>query len=149
MKKAKKEKRETKDLKYQVRISWSKKDGVYVAEVPELAGCATHGATYEEAARNVEDAIETWIEGAKESGYPIPEPLATKTFSGKFVARIDPELHWEVAVKAEEANISLNKFVEGALRQAVLNSISGKKAVSGADRRRHDDDDCQAHAACH
>ena len=45
-----------------------------MAEVPELPGCMAHGNTYEEAVKNVQDAIQLWIDTAKEFGDPIPEP---------------------------------------------------------------------------
>ncbi len=103
--------------KYLVIIEWSEEDQVYVAEVPELLGCATHGGTLEQAAENVSEAIESWIEGAKEANYPIPEPLATKQFSGKFVARVNPHLHRLIAMKAKTKGESLNKLVVEALKK--------------------------------
>ena len=60
--------------KYDLIIYWSNVDGVFVAEVPQLPGCAAHGLTQEEALRNVKDAVELWIETAREFGDPIPEP---------------------------------------------------------------------------
>ena len=60
--------------KYEVIIYWSEEDQVCVAEVPELPGCMAHGVTQEEALRNVKEAIQLWIDTAKESGDPIPEP---------------------------------------------------------------------------
>lgn len=60
--------------KYEIIIYWSRKDDAYVAEVPELPGCMAHGSTYEEAIKNVQDAIQLWIDTAKEFGDPIPEP---------------------------------------------------------------------------
>ncbi len=60
--------------KYELIIYWSNVDGVFVAEVPQLPGCAAHGQTQEEALRNVKDAVELWIETAREFGDPIPEP---------------------------------------------------------------------------
>ena len=60
--------------KYEVIIYWSNEDGVFVAEVPQLPGCAAHGETQEEALKNVNDAVELWIETAREFGDPIPEP---------------------------------------------------------------------------
>ena len=108
-----------KEHKYAVRISWSPADGAYVAEVPELVGCATHGASFEEAARNAEDAIESWMMGAKAAGNPIPEPIATKKYSGKFIARIQPQIHRALAIKAENNGKSLNRLVEEILERAV------------------------------
>lgn len=102
-------------FKYMVSIRWDEKDQAYVAEVPELPGCATHGKTYEQAVRNTQDAIETWIEGAREAKYPIPEPLAERKFSGKFMTRIDPELHRELTLKAKTTGKTLNGLVEEML----------------------------------
>lgn len=105
--------------KYLINIYWSEKDHVYVAEVPELPGCATHGNTVPQAATRIHDAIEEWIESARETKYPIPEPLSTKRYSGKFVARIAPELHRTLAVKAVQKRKSLNGLVEELLKEAV------------------------------
>ncbi len=60
--------------KYEVIIYWSDEDQVFVAEVPELAGCSAHGATQEAALSNAQEAIRLWIDSAKEFGDPIPEP---------------------------------------------------------------------------
>ena len=64
--------------KYEVIIYWSKEDDAYIAEVPQLAGCAAHGDSQEEALRNAQDAIGLWIETAKEFGDPIPEPIGRR-----------------------------------------------------------------------
>lgn len=103
-------------FRYMVSVRWSEEDKAYVAEIPELPGCATHGATYEAAIRNAKDAIASWIEGAKENGYPIPEPLATKKFSGKFITRIDPQLHRFLATKAKEMGMTLNGLIQELLK---------------------------------
>ena len=60
--------------KYEIIIYWSNEDETFIAEVPELAGCAAHGSTQEEALRNANDAIQLWIDTAKEFGDPVPEP---------------------------------------------------------------------------
>jgi predicted RNase H-like HicB family nuclease len=60
--------------KYEIILYWSEEDKVFVAEVPELPGCMAHGDTQEMALRNVNEAIELWIDTAKEFGDPIPEP---------------------------------------------------------------------------
>ena len=59
--------------KYEVIIYWSEEDKVFVADVPELPGCAAHGATQGAALRNAQDAIRLWIETANELGHTIPE----------------------------------------------------------------------------
>ncbi len=60
--------------KYEVTIYWSEEDDAYIAEVPQLGGCAAHGVSQEEALRNAQDAISLWIETAEEFGDPIPVP---------------------------------------------------------------------------
>ena len=60
--------------KYETIIYWSNDDECFVAEVPELSGCMAHGNTDEEAISNVKQAIDLWIETAKEFGDPIPVP---------------------------------------------------------------------------
>ena len=67
--------------KYQVIIYWSKDDQAFVAEVPELPGCAADGATYQEALANVETVIQEWIETAKDLSRPIPEPKGRLAFA--------------------------------------------------------------------
>lgn len=107
------------EYKYLVNIYWSDKDGVYVAEVPELPGCATHGSSIKAAAGCINDAIEEWIESARETGYPIPEPMSSKKYSGKFVTRISPEVHRRLTLRAVQKGKSLNRFVEEILKEAV------------------------------
>ena len=60
--------------KYEIIIYWSREDGVFVAEVPELPGCMAHGDTQETALRNVNQAMDLWLSTAQEFGDPIPEP---------------------------------------------------------------------------
>ncbi|MDI6853095.1 MAG: type II toxin-antitoxin system HicB family antitoxin [Deltaproteobacteria bacterium] len=60
--------------KYEVIIYWSEEDQAFIAEVPELPGCAADGASYQEALANVEVVIQHWLETAQELGRPIPQP---------------------------------------------------------------------------
>jgi predicted RNase H-like HicB family nuclease len=60
--------------KYEIILYWSNEDKVFVAEVPELPGCMAHGKTPEKALKSVHQAIELWIDTAKEFGDRIPEP---------------------------------------------------------------------------
>jgi predicted RNase H-like HicB family nuclease len=60
--------------RYEIILYWSPEDKAYIAEVPQLAGCAADGSTYNEALANVEIVIDQWIETAKELGRPVPQP---------------------------------------------------------------------------
>ncbi|MDK2878795.1 MAG: hypothetical protein PWR06_1511 [Thermoanaerobacteraceae bacterium] len=61
-------------FKYEILIYWSEEDQAFIAEVPELPGCAADGMTYQEAIKNAEVAIKEWIETAKAIGRDIPKP---------------------------------------------------------------------------
>ena len=60
--------------KYEVILYWSEEDEAFVAEVPELPGCAAHGSTQEAALASAQEAIHLWLDTAREFGDAIPEP---------------------------------------------------------------------------
>ncbi len=60
--------------RYEVIIYWSDEDQVFVAEVPELPGCAAHGPTPEQALAQAQEAAALWLETAREFGDPVPVP---------------------------------------------------------------------------
>jgi len=67
--------------KYEVIIYWSEEDNAFIAEVPELPGCAADGATHKEALSNVEVVIQEWVETATELGRTIPKPKGRLAFA--------------------------------------------------------------------
>ena len=67
--------------KYEVIIYWSKDDEAFIAEVPELPGCAADGSTRQAALKNVDVVIKEWIETAKSLGRAIPEPKGRLVFA--------------------------------------------------------------------
>lgn len=71
----------TLDSKYEIIIYWSEADQAFIAEVPELAGCAADGKSYAEALKNAEKIICEWIETAKELGRTIPKPKGKLMFA--------------------------------------------------------------------
>jgi len=68
-------------LRYEIILYWSEEDQAFIAEVPELPGCAADGETYQEALQNVEVIMQEWIETAKELRRPIPEPKGRLMFA--------------------------------------------------------------------
>lgn len=62
------------DPHYHINLFWSDEDDCWIADVPDLRPCSAHGATPEEAAANVEDAIRGWLEVARDKGFSIPQP---------------------------------------------------------------------------
>jgi antitoxin HicB len=91
----------------------------YVASVEELPGCLSQGATIEEAAARIGDAMEGWLSIALEDGREIPEPRHPDSYSGRFLLRIPSSLHGELARQAEREGVSLNQYVATVLSGAV------------------------------
>lgn len=60
--------------KYEIILYWSNEDDAFIAEVPELPGCMAHGSSQAAALDNVNDAMQLWIDTAREFGDPIPQP---------------------------------------------------------------------------
>ena len=67
--------------KYEIILYWSDEDGAFIAEAPELAGCASDGVSRQEALANLEVVIAEWLETARELGRPIPEPKGRLLFA--------------------------------------------------------------------
>jgi predicted RNase H-like HicB family nuclease len=82
----------------------------YFATVKEFDGCMSHGKTYNEAFRNIQEAMEGWIEAKLENGFTVPVPADEGQYSGKFVLRLPKSLHASLAMKAEQEGVSLNQY---------------------------------------
>lgn len=94
-------------------------DGTWFARVVEFAGCMTEGSTAEEAFDNLNDAMASWIEVHLEDGDPIPPPLTSDQYSGKFLMRVPKTLHRELARRADLEGVSLNQYALVALSRCV------------------------------
>jgi predicted RNase H-like HicB family nuclease len=82
----------------------------YFATVSEFDGCMSDGATYEEAFRNIQEAMEGWIETNLQNGLPVPLPVDTNKYSGKFVVRLPKTLHARLVMEAQKEGVSLNQY---------------------------------------
>jgi antitoxin HicB len=91
----------------------------WVAQVEELPGCISQGATPDEAVENLREARAAWIDAALEEGRDIPAPKALTRYSGRFLVRLPESLHAQLARLAEAEGTSLNQFVLAALSGAV------------------------------
>jgi predicted RNase H-like HicB family nuclease len=67
--------------KFEIILYWSNEDQAFIAEVPELPGCAADGTTRQEALANAEVVISEWLETARELERPIPEPRGRLLFA--------------------------------------------------------------------
>ena len=82
----------------------------FYARVLELDGCQSTGETFEEAYKNLKEAMRGWLEAKLEGGFDVPLPVGYDDFSGKFVVRIPKSLHYRLSVEAEKEGVSLNQY---------------------------------------
>jgi len=91
-------------------VEWSDEDQCYIGSAPPLIGRCCHGDDETKVYRDLRQIVEEQMALYAEDGKPLPDPTA-KDFSGKFVLRIDPELHRYLAIRAMQEGESLNTFV--------------------------------------
>jgi predicted HicB family RNase H-like nuclease len=104
-----------KDDRYTYRVTWSEEDHEYVGLCAEFPSLSWLARTPEEALKGIRKVIADVVKDMKKNNEPIPEPLATKGFSGKFMVRVPPEVHRNLAIKAAEAGVSLNRLASSKL----------------------------------
>lgn len=100
---------------YTYRVTWSEDDGEHVALCAEFPGLSYLADTPARALKNMMDVVKDVVKDMEESGEEIPEPLADKSFSGKFMVRIPPEQHRNLVIQAAEHGVSLNRYVSSKL----------------------------------
>jgi predicted HicB family RNase H-like nuclease len=104
-----------KDDRYTYRVTWSDEDREYVGLCVEFPSLSWLAGTQEEALRGVRSVVAEAVADMKLNEEPIPEPIATKRYSGIFTVRVTPEVHRLLAIQAAEYNVSINRFVCGKL----------------------------------
>ena len=101
--------------KYTYRVLWSDEDEEFIglcAEFPSLSWLAN---TQETALKGIRNVVADVIKDMKKNGEEIPQPLANKNYSGKFMVRVPPEVHRSLAIQAAESGVSINRLVSTRL----------------------------------
>ena len=106
-----------KNDRYTYRVTWSEEDDEYIglcAEFPSLSGLAPNPETV---LKGIRKLVAEVVKDMKTNGEPVPETIACRSYSGKFVVRIPPEVHRKLAVQAAESGVSLNRIASLKLSQ--------------------------------
>ena len=103
-------------------VEWSDEDQCYVGSIPGWIGKCCHGEDEEKVYRELGRILEEWIEIYEQDHTPLPPGFTGKKFSGKFQLRIDSDLHKTLAIKALQANESLNSYCAKLLKTSVSDS---------------------------
>jgi len=101
--------------KYTYRITWSEEDAEYVGLCAEFPSLSWLAQTPEGALKGVSKLVKEVVADMFGNGETVPEPFATKHFSGKFMIRVPPEVHRQLAIQAVEAGVSLNRLASAKL----------------------------------
>jgi predicted HicB family RNase H-like nuclease len=100
---------------YAYRVAWVEDDQEYVATCAEFPSLSWLDATPEKALAGLRKVVADCVIDLQESGEQVPEPLSAKSFSGRFVVRVPPQLHRHLATEAAESGVSLNRLVSHKL----------------------------------
>ena len=101
--------------RYTYRVTWSEEDEAYVGLCAEFPSLSWLSATLEEALQGIRQVVADVVADLVENGEPVPEPLATRRYSGRFMVRIPPAVHRDLVLEAAEENLSLNRLVSAKL----------------------------------
>lgn len=121
---------ETLKLPYR-RILTPDPSGGFTATIHEFPGCIGYGETADLAIQDLERNAESWIAAAKETGYPIPEPVEYSEFSGKIALRISRRLHKMAAERSAIEGVSTNQMLSVAVAHYLGQRDGIEVAVKG------------------
>ena len=99
-------------------MTWSVEDGEFVATCLEFPSLSWLADTQEGALRCLRDLAAEVVDDLRSNHEPVPEPLSSRTYSGKFNLRLGEELHRKLAMEAAAENLSLNQYVVRRLTKA-------------------------------
>jgi predicted HicB family RNase H-like nuclease len=106
-----------KNDRYTYRVTWSEEDSEYVGLCAEFPSLSWLASTPEAALRGIRKVVAEVVADLDAHGAVVPEPIALKQYSGKFLVRVPPELHRRLALEAAEAGVSLNRIASEKLGQ--------------------------------
>ena len=101
--------------KYAYRILWSEEDQAHVGLCAEFPSLSWVAKSQRSALDGIRKVVKEVIADMRKSREDIPEPLFSRTYSGKFVVRVPPETHRKLALRAAEEGVSLNRIVSQKL----------------------------------
>jgi len=103
---------------YTYRVTWSVEDNEYVGLCSEFPGLRWLASDQDSALSGIRQLVAEAVEDMQLNNEEIPEPIATKKFSGHFMVRVPPELHRELVRQATESGISLNRLASDRLSRS-------------------------------
>ena len=106
-----------KNDRYTYRVTWSEDDNEYVGLCAELPSLSWLARTPEAALKGIRKLVADVVKDLTAAGETVPEPIAGRSYSGKFVVRVPPDVHRKLALQAAESGVSLNRIASSKLSQ--------------------------------
>ena len=100
---------------YTYRVTWSEDDKEYVGLCAEFSSLSWLAKTPEAALKGIRKVVADVVQDMKSNKEEIPEPIASRNYSGKFMVRVPPEVHRNLSIQAAEAGVSLNRLASTKL----------------------------------
>ena len=101
--------------RYTYRVTWSEEDQEYVGLCVEFPSMSWLEKSQEKALQGIRKLVKETVADLNKNKEPVPDPISSRPFSGKFVVRVPPEVHRMLAIKAAESGVSLNRLVSSKL----------------------------------
>jgi predicted HicB family RNase H-like nuclease len=101
--------------RFTYRVTWSDEDQEYVGLCAEFPSLSWLEASPEKSLQGIRKLVKEVVADLKRSKDPVPEPISTRPFSGKFMVRIPPEVHRMLAIQAAESGVSIHRLVSSKL----------------------------------
>jgi len=103
--------------RYTYRVTWSEDDTEYVGLCAEFPSLSWLAATPEAALKGVRKMVADVVQDMEANKEVVPEPIACRRYSGKFMVRIPPDVHRNLAIQSAESRVSINRIVSSKLSQ--------------------------------
>ena len=104
-----------KNDRYTYRVTWSQEDNEHVGLCAEFPSLSWLARTPEAALKGIRKVVANVVADLEANGEAMPEPIAIKQYSGKFMVRVPPDLHRRLVLEAAEAGVSLNRIASAKL----------------------------------
>jgi predicted HicB family RNase H-like nuclease len=104
-----------KNDRYTYRVTWSEEDNEYAGFCAEFPSLSWLAKTPEAALKGIRKLVEDVVKDMHNEGESVPEPIACRHYSGKFMVRVPPQVHRKLAIQAAESGVSLNRLASSKL----------------------------------
>ncbi len=101
--------------KYTYRVMWSEDDEEFVGLCAEFPSLSWLASSPEKALKGIRSVAQESIEDMSQNKEEVPPPISARSYSGKFMVRVPPEVHRHLVIEAAESGVSLNRIASAKL----------------------------------